>query len=203
METNTIKEDTTIPTPAEEALDGAALVIQSDVGNPMPDLTTLFQDVPARRVSGGWIEAGEWDGNSFALDTWVDFQVAQDGTVWAKICSSVDNLPKVKEPGDLSPFFQADIQCRRRAFQILEEAEDKMGVITMAREEATDDGWPYPVSVEDYLFWIEEEAGIQKHYKWRFIDDPDGPSYAEALASVAEDLRKLGFRPSRAPWEKE
>lgn len=72
----------------------------------------------------------------------------------------------------------------------------------MARDEAFVDHWPVPVSVEDYLFWIEE-AFIHSHYKWRFTDDLTGPSYAEALQSVADELRSLGFKPSRPPWERE
>ena len=103
-------------------------------------------------------------------------------------------------PFDL--FFQ-DVLCRQKAFKVLEQAEVNLGVIEMARDEASVDHWPLPVTVEDYLFWIEEEAFIQSHYGWYFTDDPDGPSYAEELQRVADELRTLGFKPSRAPWQKE
>ena len=128
-----------------------------------PAFEELFQEVPDEHVGGGWVESGRWDGNRKAFDNTVDFLVGPDGAVWAKICSSPEELPKMsdyKGPGNLSPHLQADIQRRLRAFRILEEAEEARGVITMAREEAAVDGWALPVSVEDYLFWVEDEALI-------------------------------------------
>ena len=47
--------------------------------------------------------------------------------------------------------FYQDVLLRQKAFAILEQAEIDLGVIEMARDEASVDHWPLPVTVEDYF----------------------------------------------------
>ena len=50
-----------------------------------------------------------------------------------------------------------------RARRILCEAEDAFEVVSMAHERASCGDWPAPALVQDYLFWIEDEARVQEN----------------------------------------
>jgi hypothetical protein len=194
------------PAQAFRAQDGVVLYVPQLERQDAPYFYQLFKDVPQEFVGRGWVGVGHWDGFRYDFETRADLLLGPDGTVWAQICGEPERLPEIddqEDPIHLSPHYQADVFRRQRAFKILEEAEELYGAIEMARDEASVDHWPLPVSVEDYLFWIEEEAFIQSHYKSYFADDPTGPSYSETLQSVANELRSLGFKPSQPPWERE
>ena len=84
---------------------------------------------------------------------------------------------------------------------VLELAELTAGVKAMAEERAAHGAWPPPMTVADYLAWIEDEATLQEE---QAADHPleRGDRIADALAlrAVACHLRCLGVRPSRLPW---
>ncbi len=80
----------------------------------------------------------------------------------------------------------------KRALAILDEAEEAFQAKSMAAERALKANKPLPISVSDYLFWIENEAALQK-------DHPGRQSYWRALQGVAMELRELGFTPSPVP----
>ena len=147
----------------------------------------LFQAIPDERVSGGFIEVGEWDGHAYPFEGDVPLMLGPDGAVWARVCDRPDDLPlAVDEP---------------RAWRILEEAEEAFGARQMAEERAACGEWPAPTTIPDFLMWIEDEAGVQER------DQPANPDemiertvYAAALRELAQELRKLGFEPAPAPW---
>lgn len=93
--------------------------------------------------------------------------------------------------------------------KVLEEFERELGVKSMANERAANGMWPSPKTPEDYLAWIEDEAGIHEHYIESFRDNPidedDIPitmAYADRLREMAQYLRSCGMRPSPLPWQK-
>jgi len=150
---------------------------------------TLFQGVPERKLNGGFLEVGEWNGKEFSFETQVTFGVGPDGKVWAQVCDT---------PGELPDAAACDTTL---AFKILEEAEEAFNAKSMAEERAANGSWPKPATVSDYLFWLEDEATIQEDALNRSprADEMD-QAYAEALRGVANELRELGFTPSPEPW---
>ena len=150
---------------------------------------TLFQGLPENKLNGGFLEAGEWHGNEFAFETQVTFGVGPDGKVWAQVCSN---------PGDLPDAADCDTAL---GYKILDEAEEAFDVKSMAEERAANGGWPKPVTVSDYLFWLEDEATIQEDTLNRdALAAGMDNAYACALRGVANELRQLGFKPSPEPW---
>ncbi len=85
---------------------------------------------------------------------------------------------------------------------VLELAELTAGVKEMAEERAAHGEWPAPMTVADYLAWIEDEATIQEEQAADHSQER-GDRIADALAlqAVACHLRCLGVRPSRLPWK--
>lgn len=77
----------------------------------------------------------------------------------------------------------------RQANRILDEAEEAFSARSRAQERAASGIWGQPEKVADYLFWIEDEAGLEE-------ERGNDPVYAKALQGVAEELRVLGFAPS-------
>jgi len=150
---------------------------------------TLFQGVPERKLNGGFLEVGEWNGKEFSFETQVTFGVGPDGKVWAQVCDT---------PGELPDAAACDTTL---AFKILEEAEEAFNAKSMAEERAANGSWPKPATVSDYLFWLEDEATIQEDALNRSprADEMD-QAYAQALRGVANELRELGFTPSPEPW---
>ena len=144
-------------------------------------------EIPADRVSSGFVEIGEFQTDEFEFETDIAMGVAPDGSVWAKICDSVDELP-------LSP--------ERKAWDILAEAEEAFGAKSMAEDRAACGNWPAPKEIGDYMMWIKDEAEVQE---CQFADNPGeterGP-YAAVLRGIHHELCLLGFSAIRPLWEK-
>ena len=150
---------------------------------------TLFRGLPENKLNGGFLEVGKWNGTEFSFETQVTFGVGPDGKVWAQVCNT---------PGELPDAAACDTAL---AFKILDEAEEAFNAKSMADERAANGGWPKPVTVSDYLFWLEDEATIQedalnRNPKATKMDE----AYTRALRGVADELRELGFTPSPEPW---
>ena len=62
-----------------------------------PGFEALFQPIPEERVSGGFIEIGEWDGSSYPFEGDVPLMLGPDGAVWARVCERPDELPLAVE----------------------------------------------------------------------------------------------------------
>lgn len=150
---------------------------------------TLFRGLPENKLNGGFLEVGEWNGKEFSFETQVTFGVGPDGKVWAQVCDT---------PGELPDAAACDTTL---AYKILEEAEEAFNAKSMAEERAANGGWAKPVTVSDYLFWLEDEATIQEDALNRspHADEMD-EAYTHALRGVANELRELGFTPSAEPW---
>ena len=150
---------------------------------------TLFQGLPENKLNGGFLEVGEWNGKEFSFETQVTFGIGPDGKVWAQVCDT---------PGELPDAAACDTTL---AFKILEEAEEAFNAKSMAEERAANGGWPKPVTVSDYLFWLEDEATIQEDALNRNPHPAEmDEAYTRALRGVANELRELGFTPSPEPW---
>lgn len=78
------------------------------------------------------------------------------------------------------------------AWDILGEAEEAFGALSMAQQAAEGAGLPQPQSISEYLWWIEHEASLQESL---LAKDPDyyDRVYAQALRALAAELRHLGF----------
>jgi len=74
------------------------------------------------------------------------------------------------------------------AWRILVEAEEAFGAMRLASRRSAAQKQPPPESIADYLFWIEDSAGVQPTQ-----------ALACALQGVAGELRQLGFTPSAQP----
>jgi hypothetical protein len=160
-----------------------------------PPFETLFQGVPEHKLNGGFLEAGEWKAmkdpsrKEFSFETQVPFGVGPDGKVWAQVCSAPGELPDA-EPGDTA-----------LAFKILDEAEEAFSAKSMAEERAAKGGWLAPITISDYLFWLEDEATLQEDALNRNPHAAEmDEAYARVLRGVANELRALGFAPSPEPW---
>lgn len=150
---------------------------------------TLFQGLPENKLNGGFLEVGEWNGKEFSFETQVTFGVGPDGKVWAQVCDTPGELPDAAA-GDTT------LACK-----ILDEAEEAFDAKSMAEERAANGGWPKPVTVSDYLFWLEDEATIQEDALNRNPHAAEmDEAYTRALRGVANELRELGFTPSPEPW---
>jgi len=150
---------------------------------------TLFQGLPENKLNGGFLEVGEWNGKEFSFETQVTFGVGPDGKVWAQVCDT---------PGELPDAAACDTTL---ACKILDEAEEAFDARSMAEERAANGGWPKPVTVSDYLFWLEDEATIQEDALNRNPrSDEMDEAYVQALRGVANELREMGFTPSPEPW---
>ena len=150
---------------------------------------TLFQGLPENKLNGGFLEVGEWNGKEFSFETQVTFGVGPDGKVWAQVCDT---------PGELPDAAACDTTL---ACKILDEAEEAFDAKSMAEERAANGGWPKPVTVSDYLFWLEDEATIQEDALNRNPHPAEmDEAYTRALRGVANELREMGFTPSPEPW---
>jgi hypothetical protein len=69
----------------------------------------------------------------------------------------------------------------------------------MTEEWAAKGEWASPFTVSDYLFWLEDEVTLQEDALPRH-SQTTGAAHARAVRSVAQELRRLGFTPSREPW---
>jgi hypothetical protein len=153
---------------------------------------TLFQGVPERKLNGGYLEVGPWNGREFTFETQVTFGVGPDGKVWAQVCNT---------PGELPDANACDTSL---ANKILEEAEEAFEAKSTAEERAANSGWPKPTTINDYLFWLEDEATIQKDALNRNPHPAEmDEAYVHALRGVVDELRELGFTPSPEPWSKQ
>jgi hypothetical protein len=89
-----------------------------------------------------------------------------------------------------------------KAWKVLIEANNELGVMDMARERAACGEWPQPETPGDYLAWIEDEATIQEEQAAAEIDWIPGAfqermTYANALRTVARKLRSLSVQPAK------
>jgi hypothetical protein len=57
----------------------------------------LLDEIPDGKVGGVHVEAGRFDGSTYAFETDAGLQVAPDGTVWAQVADTVDQLPAMQE----------------------------------------------------------------------------------------------------------
>lgn len=181
------------------AMPGVSLPKPSGVALPIPSLsffpfTELLRPLPPNRINGGFLEIGEWQNSHYALELPVDFYLAPDGSVWAKVCDTPECLPTNPDTnagdGNLAP--QAD----QLAFEILRDAEVTDLVMSTIRERAVCGSWPDPKTPADFLAWIEDEAAFQETYGSR-------PAYVQRLQEVAERLHDLGITPAPMPWQGE
>jgi hypothetical protein len=151
----------------------------------------LFQPLPETKIDSGFLEVGEWNGKVYPYESQVNFCLGPDGNVWAQICDTPDDLPDS----------QSLPSNQELANAILDNAEEAFHARSMAIERAANGGWPIPVGVSDFLFWLEDEATIQED---ALHSDPQATAldeaYAHALRGVADEIRQLGFSPSPAPW---
>jgi hypothetical protein len=180
-------------------LKGFALPDPSKAHLPFPCLsffpfTELFRPLPPNRLSGGFLEIGEWQNSRYECELPVDFYLAPDGSVWAKLCDTPESLPINPEenPACAPSISQAD----QWAFQILQEAEATDLVISTLRERAACGGWPEPKTPADFLAWIDDESSLIETYG-------DRPAYVQRLKEFAERLRDLGITPATLPWQQE
>ena len=87
------------------------------------------------------------------------------------------------------------VSSENLANRILDEAEEAFGARSLARERAACGNWELPVTIADYLLWVEDETALQEELGEDRI-------YAKALRGIANEIRKLGFEASSPPWEK-
>lgn len=139
-------------------------------------------EIPADRVSSGFVEIGEFLTDEFEFETDIAMGVAPDGSVWAKICDSVDELP-------LSP--------ERKAWDILTEAEEAFGAKSMAEDRAACGNWPPPKTVNDYMMWVKDEIKVQHDQLKDHPEEADRKPYLDALRGVYRELYLLGFYATR------
>ncbi len=141
-----------------------------------------FRPLPQGKVSGGYLEVGEYNGSTYQFEGQVAFYLGPDNQVWALV-GRVEDLPD--QVTDLA----------EKANRILDEAEEAFGARSLAVERASCGGWAAPQQIADFLFWLEDEAAVQE-------GSGEDKSYANALRGVANELRTLGFQPTAAPWHK-
>lgn len=85
------------------------------------------------------------------------------------------------------------------AWEILYEVEMTDFQMSMAEDRAACGGLTAPVTISDYLFWLEDEAEIQEAQAETFPDAIEAERhslYATRLRTTAEMLRELGFSPT-------
>jgi hypothetical protein len=85
--------------------------------------------------------------------------------------------------------------------RILDEAEEAFGLRSLLLERAALGHHPRPVSIPDFLFWLEEEARLQAGQLYKdilFYDRQE--SYVRTLFGLVMELRAWGFTPSLPPW---
>ena len=141
-----------------------------------------FRPLPQGKVSGGYLEIGEYNGSTYQFEGQVVFCLGPDNQVWALV-GHVEDLP------DLT------IDPVEKANRILDEAEEAFGARSLAFERASDGGWTAPENIPDFLLWLEDEAEVQE-------SSGEDKVYAHALRGLANELRTLGYWPSPAPWQK-
>jgi hypothetical protein len=108
------------------------------------------------------------------------------------------NIIQSRLAPDLALVVPADgdqVSSENLANRILDEAEEAFGTRSLARERAACGNWESPVTVADYLLWVEDEAALQEELGEDLI-------YAKALRGIANEIRELGFEASPPPWEK-
>lgn len=103
----------------------------------------------------------------------------------------------------LSKAGESQPERERMAFAILDEADDTLGVKSLARQRASHDGWSIPKTASEFLFWLEDEAARQEDMADLEAGLPEGnvtacQERARVLRDVAERVRDLGFTPSPA-----
>ena len=88
------------------------------------------------------------------------------------------------------------------ARRILDEAEEAFAARSLAEKRAREGRFPRPVTVQDYLFWIEDELRLQGNFQKKKPDEQvQHRIYVLALFELTRELRWLGFTPSSAPWQ--
>ena len=136
--------------------------------------------------------AADGDIYTDAPECQVSVNRAQDAIQSA--CEALKQIRGALEPapdgGDAEP----------RAVRILDEAEEAFAVKSMAEEQALCGGWPKPDTVQDYLFWIEDEVEYQVIHRMTTWQD-EQRIYIQGLRDLAQELRELGFTPAPAPWQ--
>jgi len=176
---------------------GIAIPDPSKAHPPIPCLsffpfTELFRPLPPNRINSGFLEIGQWQNSRYEFELPVDFYLAPDGSVWAKVCDTPECLPTNPDAssGNANHAFQAD----QLASQILQEGETTDLVMSTMCERAACGGWAEPKTPADFLAWIEDEVTFQEVYGNR-------PAYVERLKEAAERLRELGITPAALPWQ--
>jgi len=85
--------------------------------------------------------------------------------------------------------------------RILADAEEAFGLRSLILERSASGNWPRPVSIPEYLFWLEEEARLHVSQLYDDIlfyrrNEP----FVRALFGIAMELRTWGFTPALPPW---
>lgn len=91
-----------------------------------------------------------------------------------------------------------------RAWEVLHEVEMTDFHMSMAEERAACGGLSAPVTISDYLFWLEDEAEIQEAQAESWPDEEESERhalYAIRLRTTAEMLHELGFSPTHPERE--
>jgi len=100
----------------------------------------------------------------------------------------------------VTPVGFADLS-QEMGHRILADAEEAFGLRSLILERATLGNWPRPVSIPEFLFWLEDEARLQAAQLYDdilFFDQQE--TYVRALFGVAMELRAWGFAPALPPW---
>ena len=85
--------------------------------------------------------------------------------------------------------------------RILADAEEAFGIRSLILERSATGNWPRPVSIPEYLFWLETETRLQAGQLYNDIlfyrqNEP----YVRALFGIVMELRAWGFTPALPPW---
>ena len=104
-------------------------------------------------------------------------------------------LEAAKQAKPLSPE-----QTRAKGWRMLQEGEEAFAVMSMVEERAYFDGYEWPITIEEYIYWIEDEARIEAENPEE--DDGEQESYIRALRGLAGELREMGFAPLKAVKKK-
>jgi hypothetical protein len=86
-------------------------------------------------------------------------------------------------------------------YRILTDAEEAFGIRSLILERTASGNWPRPVSIPEYLLWLEDEARLQARQLYAdILFFRQQEAYVRALFGVAMELRSWGFTPALPPW---
>lgn len=149
----------------------------------------VFTDAPERAESVAGAEATLQLAHQLIEKTEREFEqkAMKDGEIIR--LHLAPQLSQAATKTHLKQFGESQVPNERLANRILDEAEEACGTRSLARERAACGNWEPPVTVADYLLWVEDEAALQEELGEDLI-------YAKALRGIANEIRELGFQVS-------